>query len=80
MTLREQEGYIPVDGYRVPTLIISGIYDESTPVINEVLHRGIAGSEWVLLQNSSHLAHVEEPELYMQTVQAFLRRVESALQ
>ena len=65
---------------RVPTLIISGLYDESTPVINEVLHRGIAGSEWVLLQNSSHLAHVEEPELYMQTVQAFLRRVESALQ
>jgi len=61
---------------RVPTLIISGRYDESTPLLNEVLHRGIAGSEWVVLENSSHLAHVEEPELYMQTVQAFLERVE----
>ncbi|GAC1568613.1 MAG: proline iminopeptidase-family hydrolase [Ktedonobacteraceae bacterium] len=61
---------------RVPTLIISGLYDESTPTINEVLHRGIAGSVWVLMQNSSHLAHVEEPELYMQTVQAFLQRSE----
>ena len=60
----------------VPTLIISGGYDESTPLINEVLHRGIVGSEWVLLENSSHLAHVEEPELYMQTVQVFLNRVE----
>lgn len=60
----------------VPTLIISGRYDESTPLINEVLHRGIVGSEWVLLENSSHLAHVEEPELYMQTVQVFLNRVE----
>lgn len=62
---------------RVPTLIISGRYDESTPLLNEVLHRGIAGSEWVVLENSSHLAHVEEPERYMQTVQAFLERVES---
>ena len=60
----------------VPTLILSGRYDEATPVINEVLHRGIAGSEWVIFENSSHLAHVEEPELYMQTVQAFLDRVE----
>jgi proline-specific peptidase len=64
---------------RVPTLIISGAYDESTPTINEILHRGIPGSEWVLLPNSSHLAHVEEPELYMQTVQNFLERVESTL-
>ncbi len=60
----------------VPTLILSGRYDESTPVINAVLHKGIAGSEWVVFENSSHLAHVEEPELYMQTVQAFLSRVE----
>ena len=61
---------------RVPTLIVSGRYDEATPVINEVLHGGIAGSEWVMLENSSHLSHVEEPELYMQTVRAFLQRVE----
>ena len=60
----------------VPTLILSGRYDESTPVINAMLHKGIAGSEWVVFENSSHLAHVEEPELYMQTVQAFLSRVE----
>ena len=61
---------------RVPTLILSGRYDESTPVINEILRKGIAGSEWVVFENSSHLSHVEEPELYMQTVQAFLQRVE----
>ena len=60
----------------IPTLILSGRYDESTPMINEVLHRGIAGSEWVIFENSSHLSHVEEPELYMQTVRAFLKRVE----
>jgi len=61
----------------IPTLIISGLYDESTPRQNEILHQGIAGSEWLLLQHSSHLAHVEEPDLYMQTVQDFLSRVET---
>jgi L-proline amide hydrolase len=60
----------------IPTLILSGRYDESTPMINEVLHRGIADSEWIIFENSSHLSHVEEPELYMQTVRAFLNRVE----
>ncbi|MFL5667244.1 MAG: proline iminopeptidase-family hydrolase [Ktedonobacteraceae bacterium] len=61
---------------QVPTLILSGRYDEATPVINTILHKGIAGSEWILFENSSHLSHVEEPELYMQTVRAFLDRVE----
>ena len=60
----------------IPTLILSGRYDESTPMINEVLHRGIADSEWVIFENSSHLSHVEEPELYIQTVRAFLNPVE----
>ena len=63
---------------RVPTLITSGRYDESTPLLNEVLHKGIAGSEWVLFENSSHMAHVEERELYLSTVQAFLERIEAS--
>ncbi len=61
----------------VPTLITSGRFDESTPRINEVLHNSIAGSEWVMFENSSHMAHVEEPEVYLPTVQAFLERVEA---
>jgi L-proline amide hydrolase len=61
---------------QVPTLILSGRYDEATPAINTILHKGITGSEWILFENSSHLSHVEEPELYMQTVRAFLDRVE----
>lgn len=61
---------------QVPTLILSGRYDEATPAINTILHKGMTGSEWILFENSSHLSHVEEPELYMQTVRAFLDRVE----
>ncbi|OLE32268.1 MAG: hypothetical protein AUG45_10745 [Ktedonobacter sp. 13_1_20CM_3_54_15] len=64
----------------VPTLITSGSYDESTPLINEVLHKGIAGSEWILFEQSSHMAHVEERELYLSTVKAFIEGVESAVE
>jgi L-proline amide hydrolase len=64
---------------KVPTLITSGRYDESTPLLNEVLHKGIPGSEWVLFENSSHMAHVEERELYIATVRSFLERVEANL-
>lgn len=62
---------------RVPTLITSGRYDESTPTINEVLHNGIAGSEWVLFEQSSHMAHVEERERYLAIVKAFIESVEA---
>ena len=61
----------------VPTLITSGRYDESTPRINEILHRGIAGSEWVMFENSSHMAHVEEPERFLPLVQSFMERIEA---
>jgi len=63
---------------KLPTLIISGLYDESTPAINKVLNEGIAGSEWLMLENSSHLAHVEEPEAYFAAVTKFLARVEGS--
>ncbi len=64
---------------RVPTLITSGRFDESTPRINEVLHNGIAGSEWVLFENSSHMAHAEERALYIPTIRSFIERVEAQL-
>lgn len=63
---------------RVPTLIVSGRYDEATPAIVEVMHRGIVGSEWVLFEESSHLAHIEEPERFNHVVAEFLDRVEHA--
>ncbi|MGH2506162.1 MAG: proline iminopeptidase-family hydrolase [Ktedonobacteraceae bacterium] len=60
----------------VPTFITSGRFDESTPRINEIMHKEIARSEWVIFEQSSHMAHVEEKALYMQTIQKFLDRVE----
>jgi proline-specific peptidase len=61
----------------IPTLILSGAYDESTPAINEVLHRGIPDSEWVLFQESSHTPHLEVTKKYLQVLTNFLTRIEA---
>jgi L-proline amide hydrolase len=66
-------------GIRVPTLVTSGRYDEATPAIAETVHRSIAGSDWVVFEESSHMAHVEEAERYRQVLERFLSRVEGAV-
>jgi L-proline amide hydrolase len=59
-----------------PTLVTSGKFDEATPVIAETVHKGIPDSEWVLFENSSHMAHVEEVDRYLQVLSAFISRHE----
>jgi proline-specific peptidase len=61
---------------RVPTLITSGRYDTVTPMLAEILHNGIAGSKWVLFEESSHYAHSEEPEYFLSVINDFLAQVE----
>ena len=58
----------------VPTLVASGRYDEATPALQETLVEGIAESEQVILEQSSHLPMWEEREAYVRAVGAFLRR------
>jgi L-proline amide hydrolase len=64
---------------RVPTLVMSGRYDEATPAIHETVHRGISGSESVYFEESAHLCHVEEPDKFLRVVDDFLTRVEANL-
>jgi L-proline amide hydrolase len=60
----------------VPTLVTSGRYDECTPRLAGVVHRGIGGSKWVVFEQSSHTAFIEERELYMRVLDDFLADVE----
>ncbi|MFL6040587.1 MAG: proline iminopeptidase-family hydrolase [Gaiellales bacterium] len=61
----------------LPTLILSGRHDESTPAVSGALQRGIAGSQWVVFEDSSHVPHVEEPERFLEVVSGFLAQVEA---
>jgi len=60
----------------VPTLVFSGRYDEVTPAMTEAVHRGIPGSEYTVLEESSHMSQAEEPERTLELVRDFLARVE----
>jgi L-proline amide hydrolase len=60
----------------VPTLLFCGRYDEVTPASVEVAHRAIAGSEFVVMEESSHMAQGEQPEETLELVRGFLARVD----
>jgi proline-specific peptidase len=62
---------------RVPTLILCGRYDEVVPECSETMHAGIVGSQLVIFEHSSHLAHFEEPERFRDVLRGFLRQNET---
>ena len=57
-----------------PTLLISGRYDEATPLVVKPFVDEIPGIEWVVFEESSHMPHVEEKALCLKTVSDFLSR------
>jgi proline-specific peptidase len=61
----------------LPTLITSGRYDICTAALAEDTRRGIRGSEWVLFEESSHTAFVEEPERFRAVLAEFLQGAEA---
>jgi 3-oxoadipate enol-lactonase len=64
-----------VPSIRVPSLIIAGELDESTPpMYSEELHAAIAGSELIVLPHTAHLSNFEQPKLFSAALLAFLNR------
>jgi proline-specific peptidase len=59
-----------------PTLVTVGRHDELTPACSETLRDGIPGARMVVFEESAHCAHLEEPERYAATVEAFLTEVD----
>ena len=58
----------------VPTLVISGRYDEATPALQETLGEGIPDTEQVILAESSHMPFWEERDAFMAAVSDWLTR------
>jgi len=61
----------------VPTLITVGRYDEITPTCAETMQRRIPHAQMQVFEQSSHTAHLEETERYLQVIAAFLTHVEA---
>jgi L-proline amide hydrolase len=71
-TLKNWSVIDKVHRINVPTLLISGRYDEATPRVVQPFKDNIEGARWHIFENSSHLPHVEETEKCMAVVGAFL--------
>ncbi len=70
--LKSVEYAAKLPSIKVPTLIICGDHDEVDPSLSRAMHEKIAGSKLVVMPNSGHLAFVDQPKLYIQTVNEFL--------
>lgn len=60
----------------VPTLVLSGFYDEVKPACARAIAEGIPGADFVIFGQSSHFVMLEaEAETYLATVRSFVERV-----
>lgn len=60
----------------VPTLITVGRYDEITPACAETMLHRLPDARMRVFKQNSHMAHLEEPETYLQVISDFLAYVE----
>ena len=60
---------------KVPTLLVSGQYDEATPDMVREVQSLIPGSVWELFPESSHTPHLEEPARFKRIVSQWLDQV-----
>ena len=56
----------------VPTLLLSGRYDEATEACVRPFAERVPNAHWTVFEKSSHLPHIEERDHFMQVVGAFL--------
>lgn len=60
----------------VPTLVISGRHDEATPETVRPYADLVPGARWEILEESSHMPHLEEPGPFLGLVAEFLAVVD----
>lgn len=71
--LKSVEYLDKLSGIHVPTLVICGDHDESNPRLSRTMHEKIPGSKLAIMPQSSHMAFVDQPNLYIETVADFLK-------
>jgi proline iminopeptidase len=60
--------------FDVPTLVLAAKYDWVTPPTQSAqIREGLPASEFLLFEESGHMPFIEENELYLDTVENFLR-------
>ncbi|TRX96934.1 hypothetical protein FHL15_002240 [Xylaria flabelliformis] len=71
-SFKDWEGWRDAHKIEVETLLLNGKYDEATDQCIKPWFTHIPKVRWVTLENSSHMAHFEERDRYIQLVGDFL--------
>jgi proline iminopeptidase len=71
--LRSVEYASRLPSIKVPTLITVGDHDECAPNLSKEMNQLIPGSKLVILPKSGHMTFVDQPRLFIDAVEQFLR-------
>jgi 3-oxoadipate enol-lactonase len=59
-----------------PALVMVGEQDHGTPpAMARLIHENLPNSDFVLIENAAHIANIEQPEIFNQAIQKFLREL-----
>ncbi|HUX59824.1 MAG TPA: proline iminopeptidase-family hydrolase [Ignavibacteriaceae bacterium] len=59
---------------KVPTLITCGDHDECDSSLSKEMHEKIAGSKLVIFPKSGHMTFVDQPDMFIKTINDFLHK------
>lgn len=76
-TLRDWSVEDVLPDIAVPTLVLSGRHDEATEVTVRPFQERIPEVRWEVLEESSHMPHLEEPERFHSLLVEFLKGLDS---
>jgi len=71
-SLKDYDAIEKASNINVPTLLLIGRYDYMTKTMMKPWFEAIDTVEWVVLENSSHMGHLEEPGRYLELLKRFL--------
>jgi proline iminopeptidase len=77
-TMREWDVFDRLAEITLPTLILSGRFDECVPEHMWEMHQRISGSRFEFFGKSAHMPFIEEPAKFDQVMRDFLRRHDSS--
>jgi len=78
-TLKHFDGTGWLRNLQVPTLFVTGEFDEATPGSTERFSRLVPGAEFAVVPGAGHSTENDNPEALLRIVRDFLRRVEASI-
>jgi proline iminopeptidase len=77
-TLKAFDATAWLERVTVPTLFVTGEFDEATPASTERFSKIVPGAEFRVIPNSGHMIHNDNPDAIISVLRDFFRRADSA--